>query len=575
MSADGALLGTYKPGHGLTDDEIQEIEDFLRSWEPVKIGPSWQTDDDGNWLLPQWTLGWEIAQWCARWLRHEGKPWKFTLEQLRLLLWWYAVDEHGRFTYRQGVIQRLKGHGKDPLLAVICMVELCGPSRFSHWENGLPVGKRHPNPWVQVVAVSQQQTVNTFALFPSLVSDEMKAEFGIDLGKELIYALGGTARLQAVTSNPRTLEGGRTTFTLLNETHHWVAGNGGHQMYETLQANAGKGGNRFLAITNAYLPGEDSVAERMREGYHGILEGRAPDPGLMYDSLEAPADTPLDVRMIPHFIRRLRGDSVWLNPDDVISSILDPTISPARSRRMWLNQIVAGEDKLYGPEQIDPLLTSLIFQDGDEIVLGFDGSKSRDATALVGLRLKDRLVQPLGIWERPLGEAGDGWEVDREEVDSAVHEAHRRYKVRAFYGDVEQWESYIDSWSRLYGESYAVRASAKSAIGWDFRASQKLVTLAHERLVGTIFDARLQLARSAKPLLGGVLDVAQTLRRHILNAVRRENNYGLSFGKESKDSPKKVDGYAALMAAHEAEHDYHERGSKAPKKKRAGQVRFY
>src|SRR5690606_41395675 len=84
-----------------------------------------------------------------------------------------------------------------------------------------------------------------------------------------------------------------------------------------------------------------------------------------------------------------------------------------------------------------------------------------------------------------------------------------------------------------------------------------------------------QLARSAKPLLGGVLDVAQTLRRHILNAVRRENNYGLSFGKESKDSPKKVDGYAALMAAHEAEHDYHERGSKAPKKKRAGQVRFY
>src|SRR5690606_39438252 len=95
------------------------------------------------------------------------------------------------------------------------MVELCGASRFSHWENGLPVGKRHPYPWVQVVAVSQQQTVNTFALFPSLVSDEMKAEFGIDLGKELIYALGGTARLQAVTSNPRT----DRKSTRLNSSH--------------------------------------------------------------------------------------------------------------------------------------------------------------------------------------------------------------------------------------------------------------------------------------------------------------------------------------------------------------------
>ena len=36
-----------------------------------------------------------------------------------------------------------------------------------------------------------------------------------------------------------------------------IAGNGGHKMYETIDGNATKMNSRYLAITNAYLPGED------------------------------------------------------------------------------------------------------------------------------------------------------------------------------------------------------------------------------------------------------------------------------------------------------------------------------
>lgn len=76
------------------------------------MGPTWQRDGDG-WYLPKHTLGWQIAGWCSEWLQNdEGDgPWQFTLEQLRWLLWWYAVDETGRFIYRKGVLQRLKGWG--------------------------------------------------------------------------------------------------------------------------------------------------------------------------------------------------------------------------------------------------------------------------------------------------------------------------------------------------------------------------------------------------------------------------------------------------------------------------------
>ncbi|MFB8351002.1 terminase [Streptomyces niveus] len=532
--------------------------------EPTFIGPTWQKDPYGRWALPTKTLGWQIAGWCSEWLRsEEGGPWKFTREQLRFVLHWYAVDDTGRFTNRKGVLQRMKGWGKDPLLAVLCLVELVGPSRFSHWdEAGEPVGKAHPRAWVQVTAVNQSQTTNTMALIPSLMSDDFKVKYDVKDGAVLIRANGGKARLEAVTSSYRALEGKRTTFTLLNETHHWVSGNNGHKMYETIDGNATKQDSRYLAITNAYLPGEDSVAERMRESFEKIREGRAVDVGFMYDSIEAHPETPLSPEALLIVIPKIRGDAVWLIPQTIVQSVLDTTISASRSRRMWLNQVVAEEDAIYGPAEWDPLLDEgKGLKPGDEVVLGFDGGKSSDSTALVALRVRDMHVVLLNIWEHPEGEAGKHWSVPRHEVDSAVHEAFRLFDVKAFFADVALWESYIADWSETYGERLAAKSPVgKDAIGWDMRGSQKAVTMAHERLMRTVFDKKLSH------------DGDLTLRRHVLSARRRTNNYGISFGKESKDSPRKIDAYAALMLAHEALYELRVRGKKV--RKRTGRGYF-
>ncbi|MEX1655525.1 terminase [Streptomyces pseudovenezuelae] len=541
----------------LTPDEIELLE-------PTFFGPTWERDAFGRWVLPHKTLGWQIAGWCAEYLQaEEGGPWKFTREQLRFVLHWYAVDVHGRFINRKGVLQRMKGWGKDPLLAVLCLVELVGPSRFSHWDDaGDPVGVPHPRAWVQVTAVNQSQTTNTMALIPSLMTEHFKAKYGVKDGAVLIRANGGKCRLEAVTSSYRALEGKRTTFTLLNETHHWVSGNNGHKMYETIDGNATKQDSRYLAITNAYLPGEDSVAERMRESFNKILEGRMVDIGFMYDSIEAHPKTPLTALALRIVIPKIRGDAVWLNVDSIIQSVMDATIAPSRSRRMWLNQIVAEEDAIYGPAEWDALVDeSKALKPGDEIVLGFDGGKTSDATALIALRVRDMCAFVLGVWEKPNGPQGEDWTVPRSEVDSEVHEAFRLFDVRAFFADVALWESYIAEWSETYGAQLSVSSpSGKDAIGWDMRGSQKTVTLAHERLMRSIFDAKL------------AHDGDLTLRRHVLNARRRTNNYGISFGKESKDSPRKIDAYAALMLAHEALYELRARGKKV--RKRTGRGYF-
>lgn len=470
---------------------------------------------------------------------------------MRFVLWWYAVDTTGRFLYRKAVLQRLKGWGKDPLIAVMSLVEFVGPSRFSHWHPllGEPVAKSHPQAWVQVAAVSRDQTRNTMLLMPSLMSDLLIDTYGIKPGIELLRADHGRKRLEAVTSSFRAIEGGRATFTVLNESHHWVRGNNGDRMYETIDGNATKKSNRYIAITNAFLPGEDSVGERMRQSWEDIQEGRAADVGFLYDSIEAHPATPLTPDALAITIPRIRGDAIWLDVQAIIQSVLDTTIAPSRSRRMWLNQIVAEEDALFALEQWIPLETpGATLAPGDPIVMGFDGGLRDDATGAVAIRISDGCIFVLGLWERPDGPAGDGWEVDRNAVDSAIHDAFKLYDVKGFFADVALWESHVSEWAESYGERLAVHSDGRNAIAWDMRQSLKRVTLANERLVRAILDGRLHH------------DGDRRMRRHVLNVGRRTNVHGVSFGKLS--NPRKIDLYAALLLAHEALREYRTRGSR-------------
>lgn len=93
------------PISALTIEDVEALEHTF-------YGPTWTKNDDGSWYLPQFTIGWQIAEWCAEYLQAaDGSPWRFTLEQLRFILWWYATDKSGRFVYRTGVLQRMKGWG--------------------------------------------------------------------------------------------------------------------------------------------------------------------------------------------------------------------------------------------------------------------------------------------------------------------------------------------------------------------------------------------------------------------------------------------------------------------------------
>ncbi|MDG4532566.1 terminase [Streptomyces sp. AV19] len=356
----------------------------------------------------------------------------------------------------------------------------------------------------------------------------------------------------------------------MNETHHWVLSNQGHDMAATIAGNVGKsrgGSARTMEITNAPQPGEDSVAEQTWHSWSKITEGKARDSGLYYDSVESPPVDLSDPDQLRAGIIAARGDATWLDVDWIISTIYSGLMPRSRSQRMFLNQLVTAEDALIAAEDWDACAVDESLDDGDEITLGFDGGKSDDATALVAVRVRDRLIVPLGVWERPDGPAGDGWTVDRDDVDGAVRNAFLRYDVLAFHADVALWESYIDAWSADFRDRLVVKASATSAVGRDMRGGLQELTAANERLVSAIENQRVRHGGGGSPL-------GRTLRRHVLNTRRRPNRFGLSFGKPNRESAHKVDAYAAALLADLARHRLIESGrSRAPE--RSGQVFFF
>ncbi len=507
---------------------------------PTRIGPT---------VLPERTLGWEILGWTREYLLQPdgpqaGDPWVFTQEQARFILNWYAIDEAGRFAYRYGMFRRMKGHGKDPLAAALCCIEFIGPCRFECWQDGQPIAAPHFAAWVQVCAVSRDQTRNTMTLFPGMFSPRAIEEFGVDLGKEIIYAEKGRKRIEAVTSSPRALEGARTTFTLKNETHHWIAPNEGHEMAKVIARNAAKsrdGSSRVLAISNAHAPGEDSDAEHDFEAWKKIDQGISKATGILYDCLEAPDVDLADDAAVIAAVEIARGDSFWVSPERMLAEIRDPRTTPAMARRFYLNQIVAEEDKPFDracwAELVKPRHT---VPNGALITLGFDGSESRDHTALIGTEIATGYQWVVGYWEpEPVGNGEQ--RIDFRAVDETAAYAFEKWDVWRMYADPYKWGTYLAKWAGTYGED--------KVVSW--------ATTLYRRMA-------FALAQYRTAMIGGDLthDGDKRFAASIANAHKHMQNFRDDDGelmwtiqKERPDSPLKIDAAMAGCLSWQARQD--------------------
>lgn len=508
---------------------------------------------------PLRTLGWGVILWCHTWLiqpdgDRAGEPWRFTPAQIHFILWFYAVDEDGRWLHNRAAIRRSKGTGKSPFVAALSLAELIGPVRFNGWESTtdapgfeILVGKPVAFPWVQIAATAESQTVNTMAMVSAMVPprSRVRDHYALDPGKTRVYTANG-GRLEVISASAHAAEGARSTFAILDETEWWLASNGGHSLYGVMRRNLGKLMGRSIETCNAFVPGQDSIAEKTHTTYLLQLEGRTHRAGLLYDSLEGSHDIDeSDPESLKRGLARAYSCSPWVDVDWILGEYLDPSNAPGMAARFYLNWLVAGEDAWISPQEWtscqatderEPL------QVGDMITLGFDGSIRDDATALVAVRVHDGLVSLLGCWEPPPDR--EHWQVPRGAVDAAVDKAFANYTVAAAYCDPAHWQDYLDKWQAEYGDQVQVRASGSRPFElWTGGGSQRRIVAALERFREAVLERRL--SHDGNP----------TLARHVGNAVVRYGRSGASIAKEFPDSRRKIDAAMAATLAYEARND--------------------
>jgi hypothetical protein len=497
---------------------------------------------------PRLSLGPAVLNWAHEYLvqpngPRAGEPWTPTPRQARFFMWWYAIDEDGRWLFTHSVRRLAKGAGKSPNAAVESLIQFLGPSRVADIDGATVVGKRADLPWVQLAAVSEGQTTNTMRMVRAFAPKRSRivSEYSLDPGKTLYYEPGG-GQLQVITSSAASAEGAEVTGMIADETEHWAGPNGGVDLMETIEDNLTKSASRLMETCNAPVPGHGSVAEAHWDAWLAQEEGRSKSQGrILYDAVIAPPDTDLsDESSLMAALESVYDGCFWVDLATIRDKIWSPKTKPSVARRKYLNQMVADEDSWVTPQQwANCADASIVVADGDAVVMFFDGSKSRDATALVGCRVSDGHVFTIGVWEP----AGTGFEVPVDEVDATVAQTFDRYNVVGFFADVREWESFAKvSWPREYGDRLLVEATSKTVrspepIAWDMRTRVREFTEACELTSAEIEDGLF------------THDGDSRLARHVVNARRRVNRHGVSIGKESPDSPKKIDAAVCMVGA--------------------------
>ncbi|MGP3750903.1 terminase [Streptomyces sp. IBSNAI001] len=559
------------------------------------------------------SLGWLAVAWMEYFVVHgpgdvQGMPVSHGDEYTGFVVDCYALGEggkdDGRMMYDSAFFSRPKGCDKSGLGARIGLFEALGPCRFLGWaeggevyrdpwglgfeyvyEPGEPMGRPVTVPYLRIMATEEGQTGNVYDTIYFNLTDEaslLSHVPNVDPGLTKINLPDG-GEITPSTASSSSKDGGKETWVCFDETHLYNTPEL-RRMYATVTRNLRKrkkiAQTWYLETTTMFAPGQDSVAERTYEEAEAIREGRKKRgrARLMYDHRYGVVKDLKNEVELRAALRDAYGDAMeWIDEDTLVDDFYDLRNDSADGKRYFLNSRTSSSDAWMDPDAWELCRREEEIASGELITLGFDGSIRDDATALAACRVSDGHIQLLGVWEKPEGPEGDGWQVDREAVNAAVASAFDRYEVCGFYCDPPHWQDYVDAWTRDYGDDLSVRAVQSRPLEW-WTNRPTAMEQALNRFTEAVDDQGLSWAG-----VGKADDVdtpfarkGLALSRHVLNAKRRPmgGNRHIGIGKEHPKSPKKIDAAMSATLAYEARADAVAAGITKRKKKSGRLVAF-
>lgn len=383
-------------------------------------------------------------------------------------------EQGAAFRYRRAQIVGTQKIGKSPFGAALACFEAVGPCIFAGWakggevfrcadhgcscgftyrySKGEPMGMQRKVSLVQLVANSIDQTANIYRPIQTMARNGRLGD--LMAVREGFVRLPNNGRIEPVTSNAKSKLGNPVNFALFDESGLYTNTNGMFHVADTISRGAAGMDGRSIELTNPWDPHDASFAQSTYESRVSDIWKfyRKHDPHLDFMNLD-------DRKKI---IAYEYAGAPWVNLKNILgecNELLER--DPAQARRFYGGELVQGLGSYLTLAEWDDTENDLPEPaQGTPVCLGFDGSRSGDWSALRAETVDGyRFTPTYGPDHRPTFWNPDAWggRVPRGEIDAAVDELFRRYKVGRFYCDPHLWETQIDDWSLIHGDDVVVQ----------------------------------------------------------------------------------------------------------------------
>ena len=409
----------------------------------------------------------------------------------------------GRRRFKRVGLSVRKGLAKTEKQALIVFSHIHpeGPGRCDGFDaSGDPVAAPVRAPYVPMLAFSLDQVEElAYGALKYIVEHGPDADL-FDSSLERVLRLDEFGRADGgaypLAQSPDSRDGARTTLNAFDEPHRLYMPR--HlKAHETMDANLEKRPLEdpwALYVGTAGELGQKSVAEQLHTEAEQIRDGKIDKPDLfyLYRSDSGGHDLTDKAQRIAAIAEATGPAGEW-GPgqfDSIASKWDRPGADTAYLERVWLNRWVKSGQQAFDVKRWPALAHvkgSLAnpqrsrIPRGAPVVVGFDGARRRDSTALVITEIATGTQELFRLWEVDLDEPD--WEIDEADVDQAVDEIFTRYDVVLFYGDPPYWVEEMGRWAgrhkglveewwtnRYKVMGYAVRAYQEAissgAVGW-------------------------------------------------------------------------------------------------------------
>jgi phage terminase large subunit-like protein len=452
--------------------------------------------------------------------RWEGRPLLLEPWQRRMLGEALAFDADGWPTWRSVVIIAPRKNGKTATLAALSLYRLLTSAG---------------RPEILLAAPSDKVAGRLFDAAARFVrrSPELSRLLRVRDHAGEIVREDGMGIIYRLSSDPTRLFGYNPTHVVVDELAQWTTPNL-QRGYAALTSGGGaRSAPQVFTITTAGEASQrhDSILGRLLdagldaedvEREPGLTICRMREAGTLVYEYAAPTIDPRDVKAM-----KLANPASWITEAYLRRQSQDPELTDAQVLQLHGCVWSATESTWIAPDAWAARKVARELEDGERLVLSFDGSYRRDATALVACTL-DGFVSPVSVWERP-DRAPAEWKVPRDEVDDAIAGAMERFEVLELACDPPGWHSELDSWREAYGDVVV-----------DFPTNERR-------------RAAAACNRFSTGVLEGDLshDGSSVLARHVGHCVAKSTPYGPIATKDHPDNPRKIDAAVAAFVAYD------------------------